>query len=232
MELRGCRLPDDLLYDLENDVWVRAGGPAGAPATLGLTSLVGAFAGRFTSATFRPVEARTGRGRSVATVESVRYTGAVRLPVDGVVVERNPEVVRRPRLLNDAPYGDGWVVRFYPDRPDDLARALLPPAVAAPRFEERIERDRIRCFAAIPDVELYEIGAECSAILARVDEELARRLPTEVLHLVTDDPTSPIELLRWSDRTGHTLLEHRREGPLHHFLLRKEEHPEPRRRGP
>ncbi len=224
-------LPDDLLYHLEYDVWVRRAPGDPGTALLGLTAVLAAFAGRFVSFAFRPPEARVSAGRSVGTVESVRFTGAVRLPVDGTIVERNPALPERPRLMNDDPYHDGWVVRF---RPDDLAaldRSLVTSTFAEPHVRERIRREGIRCYAALPDLELYEIGAECSAILARVDDELARRPPNDVLLLVTDDPTSPIELVRWSDRTGHTVLEHRRDAGLHHFLLRKEAHPVPRRRG-
>lgn len=229
MDVLGCRLPDDLLYDVENGVWVRPPTGGAGTATLGVIASLAAFAGRFTSVTFRPVDGHIGRGRSVATVESVRYTGAVRLPVDGELHERNLSLPGRPRLLNDAPYAEGWVATFRPDAPADLAERLVPVGEAAPRIEEQIVRQRIRCYVAIPDLELYEIGAECSAILARVDEELARREANDVLLLVTDDPTSSIELVRWSDRTGHTILDHRREGTLDHFLLRKEAHPTPRR---
>lgn len=229
MDVLGCRLPEDLLYDVENGVWVRPPTDAEGIATLGVLASLAAFAGKFTSVTFRPVDGHIDRGRSVATVESVRYTGAVRLPVDGELLQRNLSLPGRPRLLNDAPYGEGWVVTFRPDEVADLARRLAGADAAAPRVREQILHQRIRCYAAIPDVELYEIGAECSAILARVDEELARREANDVLLLVTDDPTSAIELVRWSDRTGHTVLDHRREGTLDHFLLRKEADPVPRR---
>ena len=36
---------------------------------------------------------------------------------------------------------------------------------------------------------------------------------------MTDDPTSPIEMVRWTDQTGHAVLAHRREGDLHQFLV-------------
>jgi len=229
MEVGGCPLPEDRLYDLTNEVWW-ADDPEGGTARVGILGTLGAFAGPFRSFTFRPIEGAVGRGRSVATVESTRFTGAVRVPVDAVLVGRNEELVRRPRLLNDAPYGDGWVVRVRPVRPDDPGQLLETASSIAQRLEERIRVRRIRCWPATPDVELFEIGLECSAVLTRLNEELATRIAGDAVLLVTDDPTSPIEMVRWSDQTGHPVLAHRREGTLHQFLVRKEAEPKPRRR--
>jgi len=61
-----------------------------------------------------------------------------------------------------------------------------------------------------------------------LNDELRSRAAGEAVLLVTDDPTSPIEMERWSDQTGHRLLAHRREGELHEFLVRKEARPVPR----
>lgn len=229
MDVAGCPLPEDRLYDLENDVWWEEE-PERGTARVGVLATLSAFAGPFRVLTFRPVEGTVGRGRSVATVESTRFTGAVRMPVDAVLVHRNEEVVRRPRLLNDAPYGEGWVVRVRPVRPDDPGRVLETAAAIAGRLDQRIRTQRIRCWPATPDLELYEIGIECSAVLTKLSEELTLRSPGESILLVTDDPTSPIEMVRWSDQTGHPVLAHRQEGSLHQFLVRKEANPRPRRR--
>ena len=101
VEIDGCELPEDRLYDLEHDVWLRP--EVDGEATIGILHSLGAFAGRFLTLAYRPVEGPLDRGRSVATLESYRFTGAVRLPVDGTPVARNPRVVERPKLLNVAP---------------------------------------------------------------------------------------------------------------------------------
>jgi len=229
VDAEGCAVPDDLLYDVENDVWVR---PAdeGRSATVGLVASLVSFAGRFTSVSFRPVDGALARGRSLGTVESIRFTGAVRMPVDGTVLERNESLPTRPRLLNDSPYEAGWFARIAPSVPAALAQQLAPAPQAREAIRRKVLELRIRCYPASPDLEVYEIGAECSAILARLDDELARRSPGEVLLLVTDDPTSPIGMVRWSDRSGHSVLHHHREENLHHFLVRREADPKPRRR--
>lgn len=229
MDVGGCPLPEDRLYDLDDDVWW-ADDPEGGTARVGILATLGAFAGPFRSFAFRPIEGTIGRGRSVGTVESVRFTGAVRLPVEARLLERNEEVVRRPRLLNDAPYSDGWVVRVRPVRPDEPRRLLESAHAIAGRLEERVRAQRIHCWPATPDLELYEIGVECSAVLTKLNEELAARAVGDSILLVTDDPTSPIEMVRWSDQTGHPVIAHGKEGTLYQFLVRKEAEPKPRRR--
>lgn len=229
VEIAGCPLPEDRLYDLENDVWW-ADDRAEGSARVGVLGALAAFAGPFRALTFRPVFGVVGRGRSIATVESVRFTGAVRLPVEAVLLDRNDAVARNPRLLNDAPYSEGWVVRVRPVRPEDPERLLETAAGIAGRLEERIRSQRIRCWPLTPELEMYEIGLECSAVLTKLNEELEQRAAGEAILLVTDDPTSPIEMVRWSDQTGHTVLAHRKEGNLHHYLVRKEAAPVPRGR--
>jgi glycine cleavage system H protein len=229
VDVRGCALPEDRLYDLEQEVWWQDE-PGTGTARLGVLASLGSFAGPFRELAFRPVDGPLARGRSVATVESTRYTGAIRLPVDGEVVERNAAVRARPRLLNDRPYAEGWVARVRPSRPGEAASRLATAAGIRERLAEEIERRRIRCWPLTPEAELVEIGLECSAVLLHLNEELARRAVGEGLLLVTDDPTSPIEMVRWSDQTGHAVLAHRQEGTLHQFLVERLADPKPRRR--
>src|SRR5206468_3309088 len=65
---------------------------------------------------------------------------------------------------------------------------------------------------------LREVNA---AVLAKLNELLTRIEVGTVVHLVTDDPTSPIEMVRWSDQTGQPVIDERKEGNLFHFLVRK-----------
>jgi glycine cleavage system H protein len=231
MDVEGCPLPDDRLYDLENELWVRLG-PGGDEATVGILAAFASFIGKVHRVEFRTTKGPVDRGRGVAIVESTRYTGAVRMPLDGRVVEVNPLLTERPKWINDDPYGRGWVFRATSAASIAPGTAGLESAAAiADRLAERIRARHVRCWPAAPDVELIEVGAECAAVLAALDEELTRRAPEEYVLLVTDDPTSPIELVRWSDRTGQSVVDHRSEGALHQFLIRKEANPTPRLRG-
>ena len=231
MEVLGCPLPDDCWVDLENDAWSRVE-PDGVTFSAGVLASQAAFAGRYTSVRFRVLDGVIERGHNVALLESLRSTVPFRIPVTGRIVGRNEGLTRRPKMLNDSPYDRGWIVRYIPVSPSDVAGLLARPDAVRSALAARITERRIHCYPAAPDLEMYEIGSECSATLAKLDEELTRRSPDDVVLLVTDDPTSPIELVRWSDRTGHTLLYHRVDGNLHQFLIRKEAAPVPRVRRP
>ena len=231
MDVEGCPLPEDRLYDWENFVWVAAE-PSGGTWRVGLVKPFTAFIGPVTAITFRP-PGSLERGRSLGMVESTRFTGAVRVPFAAEVIEQNVGLASNPRTLNDAPYGAGWVARIRPRRPEEDRPWIEPAAAIASRVTEWVRAHQVRCWPVTPDQEMFEIGIECSAILTQVNEEFARRPPGYAIRLVTDDPTSPIELTRWSLQTGHSLLAKREEGGLFEFLLRKEANPVPqvRRRG-
>ena len=187
-----------------------------------MTSLLSAIAGKFASTRIRPVGTRVERGRSLGTLESLKFVGPIPAPVSGIVSKANTDAVKRPKLLNDAPYDEGWIVRLKPLRFREervfLSRALDATEV----FKKKIAEFHARCFKAFPDHEMYEIGTECSAVLVRLNELLATVPIGDVVHLVTDDPTSYVEMVRWTDQTDHELVDWRQEGSLFHFVVRKE----------
>jgi len=220
LELEHCSFPDNLLYDLEGNTWMTSG--EGGEVTVGLTSLLSAIAGKFTSVRIRPAGTRVERGRSLGTVESLKFVGPIPSPLSGIISLVNGDVVKRPKLMNDASYAEGWIVRLKPVSFQG-ERGLLSRATDATEvFKKKITDFHARCFKAFPDHEMYEIGTECSAVLVHLNELLATVPVGDVVHLVTDDPTSYVEMVRWTDQTGHELLDWRQEGNLFHFIVRKE----------
>jgi len=69
------------------------------------------------------VGAHFDQGQSCASIESVKVTSYAIVPVPGTVVAVNEALADTPELLNDSPYGDGWLVRLRPDS-DDLSDLL------------------------------------------------------------------------------------------------------------
>lgn len=59
------------------------------------------------------------------TVESVKAVSELYSPVSGEVVERNEKLVEAPELVNQEPYGAGWVVVVKPSRLQDDLKGLL-----------------------------------------------------------------------------------------------------------
>ncbi|HYS73553.1 MAG TPA: hypothetical protein VEO96_06200 [Thermoplasmata archaeon] len=219
MQIDSCEFPDGLLYDEDGLQWARI--ESDGDALVGITSIHAAIAGRPAKITAKPVGQTYGRGRTIATLDSPKFFGPIRAPIGGVLQEINAAVLARPRLVTDALYGDGWIARL---RPTNLAadrQALGTAEAAKDRLSDQIRALHVRCFAAFPDHDLIEIGTECAAVLTKLDDLIGRIEPGDVVHLVSDDPTAPIEMVRWSDRANQPVLETRKEGALYHFLVRK-----------
>src|SRR5436853_6694168 len=123
MEIDHCVFPDDLLYDLENNTWLRIG--ENGEVTVGVTSVLPAIAGKLTTARLKSSEVTIQRGQSLGTLESLKFVGPVPSPVSGILLKSNGLIVDRPRLINDSPYEEGWIASLKPS-PLALERILLP----------------------------------------------------------------------------------------------------------
>lgn len=219
MRIENCEFPDDLLYDEDGLLWVRR--ENSGEIVMGITSIQAALAGRLTKVHARPANARYGRGKSLGTLESESYFGAIHSPVRGTLIAINDAVLANPKLLSESPYSDGWFARLRPtDWEEDRAALRLGPE-AKDLLTSQMARLHVHCFTAFPDYELFEIGTECAAVLAKLDELMRQVHVGDVVHLVSDDWTAPVEMENWSHRSGQPVLESRKEGTLYHFLVRK-----------
>src|ERR1051325_5175091 len=63
-------------------------------------------------------------GKPFGEVESTKSVSDVYSPMSGTIVERNPLVDERPELVNEQPYGDGWLVVIEPTDIDEVASLL------------------------------------------------------------------------------------------------------------
>jgi len=219
LQIDHCDFPEDVLYDLENNVWVK---PLSASVfRLGITSVHAVLVGRLSTVRFKPIGAHFVSAQSVATIESARYFGVVRTPFSGKLIAVNSRLDAEPKLANDAPYGEGWFVDLEVDPGARALESLVEPKAAMDRIRAQIRDLRVRCFAAYPDYVMWEIGVECAAVLVRLNELLERCKMNDIVHVVSDDPTADIEMERWADETGQRILESRKEGNLMHFIVKK-----------
>ena len=115
--------PDDLLYHPEHD-WARIDGDE---ATFGITWYAQDALGEVVF--FDPPEmgASVSAGQSYAEVESVKAVSDVIAPLSGEIVAVNDAVSERPEVINEDPYGEGWLVRVKLSDPSEL-EALLDAA--------------------------------------------------------------------------------------------------------
>ncbi len=218
MEIDHCVFPDDLLYDVENNTWVRL---VGHEAVVGVTSLLSAIAGKLTSVRLKSAGLMVQKGSSLGTLESGRLLGPIPSPISGTIKETNPLVLRNPKILNDSPYVKGWVVRLEATSIDREKSVLMNARDAEATLRQRVVQYRAKCFKAFPDHELVEIGVECAAVLVRLNELVLSIPAGEVVHIVSDDPTAYVEMVRWADRSGQSLVDWRMEDGLFHFIVEK-----------
>ena len=57
-------------------------------------------------------------------VESVKSVSDIFCPISGEVVEINQEAVESPEIINEDPYGKGWLIRLDPSNPDQLDQLM------------------------------------------------------------------------------------------------------------
>ena len=115
--------PEDLRYHPEHD-WARI---EGAEATLGITWHAQDALGEIVHYEPPAVGDAIARGASYGEVESVKAVSDLISPLSGEVLAVNEEVVDAPELVNEDPYGDGWLVRIRLSDPGE-AGALLDAA--------------------------------------------------------------------------------------------------------
>jgi TusA-related sulfurtransferase len=80
---------------------------------------------------------------------------------------------------------------------------------------------RVKCYKALPDFEMFEIGIECAATLSKLDDLISEIESGQIVHLVSDDPMADIEMTRWAEQNRQKLIETRKEENLLHFLVQK-----------
>lgn len=137
--VRGCNLPDDLLYDVENNIWFQEVGNGNV--RIGITSVAAAMAGQLVAVTPKRVGRKVKAGRSCATIESGKWVGPAKSLAGGEVVEINDAIVAKPDIANDDPYVAGWLIVLKPDDWDSIKPTLTPGTEVAAPYEAKMEAD-------------------------------------------------------------------------------------------
>lgn len=138
-DVRGCHLPDELLYDVENNIWFKETGDGNV--RVGMTAVAVAMAGQLVAFTPKKVGRSVRAGKSCATIESGKWVGPAKSAAGGDVVEVNDALVSTPSLANDDPYGDGWLVVLSPEDWDGVKGTLTPGTDVAGPYEAKMAAD-------------------------------------------------------------------------------------------
>ncbi len=107
----GFEWPDNLYYT-DDQIWVKK---ENGKVRLGFTTFGMDLAGKIKFVRLRPAGKAIAAGRSIGTLESGKWTGPVKSPLSGTIAEVNEGLKDNPALLNEDPYGAGWIAVLEPD---------------------------------------------------------------------------------------------------------------------
>jgi glycine cleavage system H protein len=138
-DVRGCPLPDDLLYDVDNHIWFRELGDG--TVKIGMTTVATAMAGQLVAFTPKKVGREVQAGKSCGTVESGKWVGPAKSAAGGEVVAVNEDLVAKPSIANEDPYEKGWMVILKPADWASVKPTLVPGSAVAAPYEAKMAAD-------------------------------------------------------------------------------------------
>ncbi|MBO6535786.1 MAG: glycine cleavage system protein GcvH [Balneolaceae bacterium] len=113
--------PADLKYTREHE-WVRDNGDG--TVTVGITDFAQGELGDIVFVELEEAGADYSKDDTFGTVEAVKTVSDLYAPIDGEVIELNEALEDNPELVNDDPYGEGWMIKMKVADPDQLEGLL------------------------------------------------------------------------------------------------------------
>ncbi|MFP8488250.1 glycine cleavage system protein GcvH [Gracilimonas sp. Q87] len=102
-------IPADLKYTREHE-WIKDN--ADGTVTVGITDFAQGELGDIVFVELEPEGTDFSQDDTFGTVEAVKTVSDLYAPVDGEIVEINEALEDEPELVNDDPYGEGWMVKI------------------------------------------------------------------------------------------------------------------------
>ena len=122
-------VPEDLRY-LDTHEWVRV---TDGTARIGISDFAQDELGDVVFVDLPEEGEQLAAGDDFGVVESIKAVSDIYTPVSGTVSAVNDAVEGEPELLNDDPYGDGWMIEV------ELAESELADLLSPEEYREQIE---------------------------------------------------------------------------------------------
>jgi glycine cleavage system H protein len=119
--------PSDLKYTKEHE-WVRIEGDV---ATIGITDFAQGELGDIVFVELEAVGSKLDREASFGSVEAVKTVSDLFMPLSGEIIEHNAALDANPQLVNEDPYGEGWMIKIRLDSLDETADLMSAEDYAA-----------------------------------------------------------------------------------------------------
>ena len=128
--------PEDLHYAASHE-WVRVEGETG---TVGITDHAQKELGEIVYLELPEVGHVFNAEDEFGTVESVKAVSELFTPVSGEVVEVNKGAIQEPGIVNDDPYGDGWLIKVKLSTDQEVSKLMSAEKYAEYLREEEKEK--------------------------------------------------------------------------------------------
>ena len=173
----GYLLPEGFNYH-RGHTWVRQSAPG--QVVVGLDDFAGKLLGKVDSIQLPKPGEWLRQGKSGARAGLNGRTADLVAPVDGEVIELNPELAKRPELLVDDPYGRGWLMKVRTSDLDSDMRNLFSGRLAHRWIEDAGEQLELQLMALSGSV-LQDGGRPVADFARHLDDDDWRRLVGEFL---------------------------------------------------
>ena len=100
--------PEDIRYTSEHE-WIRV---KGDEAFVGITDYAQSELGEIVFIDVPTLGETVGQGEVFGSIEAVKTVSDLNMPVSGEVLEINKALDAQPELVNNDPYGEGWIIRI------------------------------------------------------------------------------------------------------------------------
>jgi len=134
MQIDEYKFPDGLYYHKEH-LWARVENNLVA---VGLTDFTQKMAGTIKRIATLEEDDEVIQDKPFGTISSGKWTGKIYAPVSGEIAEVNEDVEDNPKLCNEDPYGEGWIVKISPSNLDADTSKLMK---IGPDFETWMKKE-------------------------------------------------------------------------------------------
>lgn len=121
------KFPDNVRYTSEHE-WIRV---EGEEAYVGITDYAQSELGEIVFIDVPTLGETVAQGEVFGSVEAVKTVSDLNMPTSGEVLEVNEELEAHPELVNEDPYGKGWMVRIRLTDPSELDNLMDAAAYEA-----------------------------------------------------------------------------------------------------
>jgi glycine cleavage system H protein len=122
VKIDGNEFPEDLYYHRDH-MWVKV---EGGNVRVGYNDWAQEAAGKLVNLNTRKVGRSVKASKTLGTVESGKWVGPLKSPIAGEILEVNQDVLKTPSLINDDPYGAGWIALIAATDLDTDVAELIP----------------------------------------------------------------------------------------------------------